>query len=171
MNPVSNRARSAFRTIIAGVICALALALTGAAPASARCFKGDLRLVYHGQTVIGGHTFWDFAFRNSGLADCVLQGYTSAALLGHHGQPLTQAGAQVAHQPGHPTPAILLRPGHSAFFTFAWSSSAPCPHPRFNFYRVEFEPPSPLFHPQMPPLPARSICPNTARVTPFRAHL
>jgi hypothetical protein len=158
------------RVFIAAVICGLGLALPGAAIAQPRCFKGHLQLVYHGETIHAGHRFWDFAFRNSGLQDCVLQGYTSARLLGPHGQPLAQAGTHVFRLMGPPTPAILLRPGRSAFFTFGYAQGHLCANP-FHFYLVEFEPPSPLFYPRMPPAPMRTACPNTAHVTPFRAHL
>jgi hypothetical protein len=176
MNHVSDRGRHGrgFRALIAAVLCGLGLALTGAAPAAAApCLRGHLQLVFHNQNTIGGHRFWDFAYRNSGPHRCTLQGYTYAALLGPHGQPLPQAGAQVHHQMGHAQPQIALEPGNSAFFTFAWSISAPCLFARFHFYRVEFEPPSALFHPGPGVLqpPALSICPGTARVTPFRAHL
>ena len=150
-----------------------ALVLPGGASANEPpCHVGNLRLVYQDQLVSGNFTFWRFAMRNVRTIPCELHGYPTARLNDAHGHPITAAGAQVRRQPNLPTPRIVLGHNKLAYFNFAFQRSNTCPtaHP-VSFYFVEFEAPSALFYPVSDHPQVRQICPDTAHVSPFRAHL
>ena len=159
---------------IAVVACiALSHMFTGTPAASSavpRCTSGHLRLSFVRALGATGHRLWDLALTNVGTTTCRLQGFTGVGLLSRSGGVLPTV---VARQTAFPRPAVLVRPGRRAFFTFEFVSRGQCGSRFFTAFGLQVIPPNER-HQATPRIHRRiAICSvavgGPPQVTPLRA--